>query len=126
MTLKDILVLQVSEERDDFVKGVIDFALMYAFEVLLELVVQVGDQTLGSPFVQIDELLKGSLDRQVYVRVSLETFVVEVDELLSELDEAGDELIFLQVLVGHQFVALHLDEHLQVLLQQAERLRHLR
>lgn len=71
VTLKNVLVLQISEDLDDFVNLVGNLGLVVCLEVLLELIIQVRNQRASCLLILIDKRLKRGFDGQIDSLISL-------------------------------------------------------
>ena len=117
---KDILIEQVTEDRDNFVKSLCELSLLNVLEVLFEHLIKVEDESLCRPVVDIDDLFKCHFDGQINLRVLLHGFGLDAADSLSQLDELDDQLVILG-LFRHEFVALIDDELTKVLPEQLKR-----
>ena len=107
VALKDILVLDVAEYLDYSLQALIDFSLGQALEILLELVVQVVDETHSCLLALLVKIIfKSGLDGQVDVHISSKAALVNAHHLFSEVDDVGYELIMLELFISHELGAL--------------------
>ena len=86
-----------------------DFYLSVVFEVFLELFIKVGDQRFCCLFILINEVFKGGFNCQVYVGVTIEGFLEQIDHFLSELDYVFDQFLVLDTFVFDQLLSFRDD-----------------
>ena len=106
---ENIFVLEISENMNDAIDFLGDFYLSVVFKVFLELLIKVGDQRFCCLFILINEVFKGGFYRQVYVGVTIEGFLEQIDHFLSELDYVFDQFLVLDTFVFDQFLSFRDD-----------------
>ena len=91
--LKYVLVLQVAENLNDLVDFVGNFNLSIVLEVLLELFIEIHDQTFGCLLILIDEVLKAIHNGQLDLAVPLQRLAVQLYHFVTEVDYLTHQII---------------------------------
>lgn len=108
--LEDILVQQIAEDVNNFVKNLVEFKFLDCFEVFLEHLIEVEHKCFRCSIVLVHNLFEREFDGQLNLRISFHSLSRNLNNAVSQSDQLTNKVFVFDLLITNEFVAFFDDE----------------